>query len=599
MALAPSSNTAPDDMDAGIMFNTPAPSPPSHGFAKLPREVNQHIASYVNFNDLKSLALVQRETADAVLPADAAHWRIRYRSQFELPVHKDNASIKKDYILSKMFLNSSTRFKNGHSVQEQACLKVIRQLIQQCPYIPGDTAPKNLQQIWRFLKKSNLLFDAFRYSSEVGDHLDQTSEILATIRLFFFSESILYTDAEFLDAAYPWAYRQTVYGLRKSQDVLILDEYAPFVKAYGEIDLVLLSNLANFWKFHLGVCNKSKARKIYKSLAEEEKIAPWAPTEACAGLKLGKKWKGAAFNPCDKRFRDYEHPGHIITRKVVVDGWVSGGDDFLDMNLSELADKDLKWPKVFENLVGDAFPEDIMALATSIEKDHCALRQIKTLSKTKGSRPKFTKTSAEHHSGLACFEKPADWRMMQKAEDRCDDFGPWAGWGLKFMTAQASLFIGHGDLVQGDQSQRFAGVIHELPAQSGLSGFQHFTMVSFGQPTSGTLENGYLDASEEELEKLVYWSYEGIILPGGNVILGLYEILCEQEFTGTRCGPFIYWNQDDESPDNARRAFFNDRAGYSGETLGMKTFVREHSTPEELSDEQEWLAGLQKMHRGN
>ena len=274
----------------------------------------------------------------------------------------------------------------------------------------------------------------------------------------------------------------------------------------------------------------------------------------------------------------------------------------MDLNLAELADKNVKWPKVFDDIVYCAFPEDIRALANVISKDRCALREIKTPSKDKVSRPKLTKTTVELQSGVDCLQEPADWRMdgfMQQAEDRAADFGPWAGTGLQFITAQSSIFIGHGDMFHGDQRLRFAGVIHELPAQSGISGFQRLTMVSFDKPESGTLKNGYLDAREEDLEKEIIWTFEGIMLPCGNVILGRYDIGEGWDFTETRRGPFIYWNQDDERPDNARRAFFGDRAGSSEETRGETTFKREHSTTEELSEEQEWLAEMQKMHKGN
>ncbi|KAL8966418.1 MAG: hypothetical protein Q9183_003379 [Haloplaca sp. 2 TL-2023] len=546
-------------MGAAPMLNTPAPT---HGFARLPREVNQHIASYVNFNDLKSLALVQHATADAVLPANAGHWRIRYRSQFELPVHKDNASIKKDYILSKMFLNSSVYFRGGHSVEEQACLRVIRQLIQECSYTSSDTAPKNLQQIWRFLKKSNFLFDACRWSYAMGGEHDQTNELLATVRLFFFSETIMLTNVQSLDAAYPWPLRQTVYGIRKSQDYLLQNVYKPIVKPYGELDREYLSHLTNFWKFHLGVCKDSTAKQLYESCTEEEQIAPWAPTKSRTGLRLGNKWKGTIFNPYRYEREDYKHSGQTTIRGVFILGFLVGDDGFLDLNLSEPADKNLKWPMAFKKLT-PGLPEDIKGLASAISRDRCALCKLKTSPSDKVSRQKSTKAAAELQSGVDCYHKPA-------------------------ATAQSSIVIGHGEFHSEVPLVHYAGILHELPAQSGIGGFQRLTMVCYMEPESGTHENGYLDGKTEDFQILM--TYESIVLPCGNVILGRYHFdrSFRQSFKKTMHGPFIYWNQDDESPDNARRAFFDDRAGSSEETRR-----------EELSQGQEWLAKMQKTHQGN
>lgn len=84
---------------------------------------------YLPDKDLKSFSLVQRAARDAVIPANAGHWRQRFKDQYDLPPGKSPASIKEDYILRRCFLTHRIHLKYGQSPDEIACLKAIRQLI--------------------------------------------------------------------------------------------------------------------------------------------------------------------------------------------------------------------------------------------------------------------------------------------------------------------------------------------------------------------------------------------------------------------------------------------------------------------------------------
>lgn len=84
---------------------------------------------YLPDKDLKSFSLVQRAARDAVIPANAGHWRQRFRDQYDLPLGKSPAAIKEDYIVRKRFLARRIHLKYGQSPDEVACLKAIRQLI--------------------------------------------------------------------------------------------------------------------------------------------------------------------------------------------------------------------------------------------------------------------------------------------------------------------------------------------------------------------------------------------------------------------------------------------------------------------------------------
>jgi len=75
-----------------------------------------------------------------------------------------------------------------------------------------------------------------------------------------------------------------------------------------------------------------------------------------------------------------------------------------------------------------------------------------------------------------------------------------------------------------------AGHVHALPAQHGIPGWQRITLMKYvldGQ--------GFYDPAS-------CWAYEGVVLPGGQIILGRWWSPLHNEGDGGICGPFIFWN---------------------------------------------------------
>lgn len=96
--------------------------------------MNQEIAKYLCDKDLASFALVQHETLYAVVPANAGHWPVRFREQFDLRKnskfsYRSPISIMEDYKMRKCFFTPKVFFTLGNKDAQRSCLMVIRRMI--------------------------------------------------------------------------------------------------------------------------------------------------------------------------------------------------------------------------------------------------------------------------------------------------------------------------------------------------------------------------------------------------------------------------------------------------------------------------------------
>ena len=107
-----------------------------------------------------------------------------------------------------------------------------------------------------------------------------------------------------------------------------------------------------------------------------------------------------------------------------------------------------------------------------------------------------------------------------------------------------------------------AGYTSALPAQHGIPGWQRFTMMKFfapedlpdGDPMDLDLSN-MADVADAAIGQGIdgLWAYEGVVLPGGNVIVGRWWSPGSGEGVGLEAegggddvysGPFVWWCVD-------------------------------------------------------
>ena len=92
-----------------------------------------------------------------------------------------------------------------------------------------------------------------------------------------------------------------------------------------------------------------------------------------------------------------------------------------------------------------------------------------------------------------------------------------------------------------DQMEEFlaAGWLNPLPPQQGVPGWQRLTMMKY-------FENE--DTGELDIDAL--WAYEGVVLPGGQIVVGRWWSPTGGTDEGKYSGPFILWCVDGAKYDD-------------------------------------------------
>ncbi|KAL8672167.1 MAG: hypothetical protein Q9168_003366 [Polycauliona sp. 1 TL-2023] len=483
----------------------------------------QEIAVYLPDKDLMSFSLAQRETLDAVVPANAGHWRQRFRGQFDLPPGTSPATIKSEYIQRKCCLTRRFLFKNGQSLNEIDCLRVIRQLILEVPTRPRSSSPQepdaspsfNVRLLWRFMKNSSLLHDAFRYARPKQARI---ANLLQIVQVFFFGWNVYFATHD-LPGAYPFALRRSAYAIHLSEAFALALPKRPLVDARGQIDFSGLSHLTNLWKFHLATNSAGTLHDILRQLPPSQHPNTILGQSWLRQRHLGMRWKGALceyHQSMNKLLHDNSrcppadcvavHPfcnvsSHYLPsdddHEVHTNPYFTGGDRLLDLTFKRVTGSG-GWPAAFE--------KEIPARFSNLPNDE------------------------DRYS----------------SDDQTPSTSPDAG------HPEEKLFFGTGEYDVWEPSLNHAGVVHPLPAQGEIPGWQQFTMVSYETPASGSERRGYLDANEVDLH--VVCRYEGIMLPGDSIIIGRYSLGDEYRDDDNpkqpfKQGTFIYWLVRDEASD--------------------------------------------------
>ncbi|KAF1943214.1 hypothetical protein EJ02DRAFT_343604 [Clathrospora elynae] len=97
-------------------------------------------------------------------------------------------------------------------------------------------------------------------------------------------------------------------------------------------------------------------------------------------------------------------------------------------------------------------------------------------------------------------------------------------------------FEGHGEDL--DDEFNAIGWLNPLPPQAGIPGWQRITFMK------------HFMEDFDQLDQDNLWAYEGVVLPGGRIILGRWWYASEQvDFNNDYNGPFIWWAIDPDPED--------------------------------------------------
>lgn len=125
-----------------------------------------------------------------------------------------------------------------------------------------------------------------------------------------------------------------------------------------------------------------------------------------------------------------------------------------------------------------------------------------------------------------------DPRIKTRAQRR-------SGSGAVEVNSEPIMFLGVG--VDNVENFMAKGFLNEMPPQNGIPGWQRLTMMKYYVDDFGAVDEGAL------------WAYEGVVLPGGMIILGRWwnpNPNIPNQTATQYSGPFILWNVDDNAEDD-------------------------------------------------
>lgn len=88
-----------------------------------------------------------------------------------------------------------------------------------------------------------------------------------------------------------------------------------------------------------------------------------------------------------------------------------------------------------------------------------------------------------------------------------------------------------------DEPMLASGWIKELPPQHDIPGWQQINMIKYSLGEDGAIDYTNL------------WTYDGVVLPGGQIIVGRWGVAWQQPGEVPYCGPFIMWCVDGAEED--------------------------------------------------
>ncbi|KAK8250648.1 hypothetical protein HDK77DRAFT_506945 [Phyllosticta capitalensis] len=474
MSLASLTMTIPP-LPLGI--NTARPK----AFQIMPVELNQKIAHYLdNDKDLVSFRACCRQARDSVDDQDS-FWHRRFRMTYDLSrdkAHKpgNSLSLRRSYQKRKNLMRDGISFSKGTTRKEKEVIALIIDMFRES--YEGGAFPdendlatcNNLEAIWRFAKRTNLLDVLFMTGKD-----DKSGKIDFRLNQDFVAVQLMLAPMV-LDCD---DYKRP-YNFIESQRIAYTDYGHSTIWKNNtiELDLEYLLHLGNFFKHHM-VGDDMTLRDPMQDLDLAQRPQFWKAPLTNTPKKLGNRWMGTY------AYLDRDEMAELRSgnpnRALFMDKNVDHGESAIQSLVIDFDSlPEFEWPELFEQIL-----------------------KSQTL-------PPPAHSHAQHRSTAG-----------QDEDSRCDNEG------LKSYQFQAYGY--------DDEDFLATGWINQLPAQRGIPGWQRISMIKYFRDDSN---DGGFDAN-------ALWAYEGIVLPGGQIILGRWwspddDIRDHEKYTG----PFIFWNVD-------------------------------------------------------
>lgn len=219
---------------------------------------------------------------------------------------------------------------------------------------------------------------------------------------------------------------------------------------------------------------------------------------------------------------------------ILVDSLDHTGEGFQTLELDFTSRTCEPWPETFEEHLHSYPPPGLVRMLNQTtlpdEKDprmeeEGAVIGLPSPQSTPGSNPA---AKLMHRPNIVKAQKPRDYLQ----------------------------FTGIG---MNDEPFHCYGIIHAVPPQQGIPGWQRITMMKIFDESSNALSSGSATSifgdrfSSSESQTFEHhggnvvvddycWAYEGVVLPGGKLIMGRWWSPTDETEERVSVGPFIFWN---------------------------------------------------------
>ncbi|KAL9101466.1 MAG: hypothetical protein Q9163_003281 [Psora crenata] len=540
--------------------------------------LHEHIATYLGSDkDICTYTLICPEAHNAVHSYSCVVWKATFAKRYDVPPGKTGKDLMLLYMTRRMALWMGSRkgFHKGHTADEVRCMDVLRDLIVESYANTsvkqrGKPTSNNLESLLHFVKASNLL-ENIVFGVHRSDH---QSRFLQTIQLLLTHWQL---DLSIRSRAQGFGYsQQIVYGHPAKVPM--------FFDRKGTVNVEYLLHIVNFFKYHMKTETENTLYPLLCDLSICERPGAWdSQLSQVQGVKkLGSHWKGSyAYMPelADVTFIRSMDQGGLNLDSPIADA-IDYDDGFQTLNLdfSRMVNH-LSWPAVFEQHLHGLPPNPLCRRLEQCFKHHhhqrlgsADIEILKSPLKLEASlqpNPSIYPSVRRPDIPTAAVSEPGPkpHRHYIQFSGSGKDYGPFhctgilhnlppqfdiPGWQrvtlMKYLVQSDSISASLG--ASSSPSPTFSATSSILSASSNASGMSAPPSDHAGNPF-GYHEDGGDD--EDVMLDEHCWCYEGVVLPGGKIILGRWWQPLEEGGEQRNMGPFIFWNV----PDDEERSVFS------------------------------------------
>ncbi|KAI4707779.1 hypothetical protein J4E89_007407 [Alternaria sp. Ai002NY15] len=465
-------------------------------FNSLPIELNKAIAHELHDDkDIAAYKATCRATNDAIDADNLSFWRAKYREKYDFKAGPSNLNLRRVYQRRSRLFKYGLRYKFHYGTHqgERQVINMIKDMIiesyQGATEVDehGRLRCKNHAHIVDFILKSHILNNDRRAPETQNGKMAYIDDGLAAVRLMC-SQFIFNLEG----------LRHDVFAFEDSQHAVYLssDKERLFTGVdHNKLNLRWMLHAMNFFRHHM---MNEDAQTLFDRIDEldvTQKPSAWREQLTDGAKPLSRYWKGT-----------YSFLENIEVQKLRKQG--PGRQVFIDKNVDE----------------GKIQVDFQLGMAFTNPTDHMQSLELAFAEDSRLPDGRELPWPPVFEDRLRSLGKDAGKQQGIKTQGR--NTAP------KTTTGGSIQFEGKGEDL--DDEYKALGWLNPLPPQGGVPGWQRITFMKH-------FTEDYDHPNEDNL-----WAYEGVVLPGGRIILGRWWFASEPGRNDMEYnGPFILWAVDE------------------------------------------------------